>query len=157
MNISHHNCLWCNCQQHLPTDMSDVATLCGWDMKTWKEVMILVRRAGSRVEETKSTHHQDSGSLHLWGWCRDHRYYSLNCLLSVGKRKTCLGSSIEDTVFWQRRHHCNTDNTELTLPLPVPEGVWVISICNNYNALSQITKHWWCYFLYPLKMQILSE
>lgn len=36
MNISHHNCLWCNCQQHLPTDMSDVAMFCGWDMKNLK-------------------------------------------------------------------------------------------------------------------------
>lgn len=36
MNISHHNCLWCNCQQHLPTDMSDVALACGWDVNNLK-------------------------------------------------------------------------------------------------------------------------
>lgn len=36
MNISHHNCLWCNCQRHLPTDKSDGAMAWGRDVQNLK-------------------------------------------------------------------------------------------------------------------------
>jgi hypothetical protein len=56
MNISHHNCLWCNCQQHLPTDKNDVAMAWGWDVQnlkrsdataeSWKQAAPTVRVLG---------------------------------------------------------------------------------------------------------------